>query len=155
MSTTDTITCHHGSRPHPWEPGGYCPPEPVEPAPDTERDERLRRSVERNLAEIMDSEAGKRCVSCAHVKHNDLGYCQVGQCSCTVGTSLAGTASIVLRDASILLDRQAAKIARLDAVVTAVRDLREEYFDEDGHTEPEDVWRLHRDLGRALDRGAA
>lgn len=42
-------------------------------------------------------------------------------------------------------------IQRLDAVVTAVREVREEYFDEDGHTEPEDVWRLHRDLGRALD----
>lgn len=103
------------------------------PAPDTERDERLRRRrehdellrrrVERNLADIMDSEAGRRCVSCAHLKHNDLGYCQVGQCSCTVGTSLAGTASVVLRDASALLDRQAAEVARLDSVVTAVREL--------------------------------
>lgn len=123
MSTTDT-TC------------GNC--EGIDPASclvcgprsDTERDERLRRRrehdellrrrVERNLADIMDSEAGKRCVSCAHLKHNDLGYCQVGQCSCTVGTSLAGTASVVLRDASVLLDRQAAEVARLDAVVTAL-----------------------------------
>lgn len=45
MSTTDAITCHHGlGAAHPWEPGGHCPPQPVDPAPDTEHDERLREA---------------------------------------------------------------------------------------------------------------
>lgn len=47
------------------------------------------------------------------------------------------------------------EVTRLDAVVTAVRELREQYFDEDGGIEPEDVWRLHRDLSRALDGDAS
>lgn len=47
-------------------------------------------------------------------------------------------------------DDQTDRADRLDAVVSAVRVLREEYFDAEGGIEREDVWRFHRDLGNVL-----
>lgn len=158
MSTTDAIACHHGLGPaHPWEPDRYCPPEPVAPAPDTERDERLRDIQERAAAategpweadHIDPSVWSPQIIVLGNYTAAD-GYDSPAWHDGT--TTDRDFIAAARTDVPWLL----AEVTRLDAVVTAVRGLREEYFDEDGHTEPEDVWRLHRDLGRALDGGAA
>ncbi len=54
--------------------------------------------VGRNLRHLIDGPAAKHCVVCDHVKHNELAYCQVGQCACSTGTPVGNTASVILRD---------------------------------------------------------
>lgn len=72
----------------------------------TRRDEALRdyhrKTVERRLRSLVDSPIGNRCVTCGHVKHNDLGYCQNGDCTCENGCTVAGLAGIVLRDLPLI-----------------------------------------------------
>ena len=65
--------------------------------------------LKNRLQHLIDSPIGNRCVSCGHAdgSHNSLGYCQVrsrsSECTCEVGTSIASTASIILRDLPDLL----------------------------------------------------
>lgn len=56
------------------------------------------RRIERNLQDLIDSPVANRCVVCGHVSHNELGYCQVGQCTCSTGTTVEGVARIIRRD---------------------------------------------------------
>lgn len=56
------------------------------------------RRIERCLQGLIDSPVGNRCITCGHVKHNELGYCQNGECACGDGTTVAGAASIIRRD---------------------------------------------------------
>jgi hypothetical protein len=73
--------------------------------PDAESDAGLadRRRVERAIQSLIDSPIGNRCVTCGHVKHNELGYCQNGQCICGDGTTVAGLAGIIRRDLTSVL----------------------------------------------------
>lgn len=59
---------------------------------------RLLSRVEKNLATLVNSPHANRCIECGHVRHNELGYCQVGQCICGSGTTFSGLAGIVRRD---------------------------------------------------------
>ena len=65
--------------------------------PDPTRGQAAQR-VERRLAFYDKSPIGNRCVTCGHVKHNDLGYCQNRDCDCEDGTTVAGLASMIRRD---------------------------------------------------------
>lgn len=69
-------------------------------APDATEDV-LREAVsnaDRRLDYYLESPLGGRCLTCGHVKHNDLGYCQTGQCACNDGTTVATLATIIRRD---------------------------------------------------------
>lgn len=57
-----------------------------------------RGRVARNLRFLVEGAAGKHCIACDHVRHNELAYCQVGQCPCSEGVTVASTAAIILRD---------------------------------------------------------
>lgn len=69
-----------------------------EPTPD---ETRMRRRLN-DLLNAPDG-VGNRCIECAHVKHNELGYCQTKSCSCDVGTSVTGQVSTIVRDLPALL----------------------------------------------------
>jgi hypothetical protein len=79
----------------------------------TEAEQRAERRMEKRLAEMVESPAGNRCITCGHVKHNELGYCQTGQCICGDGTTVAGQAAIIRRDLPGIL---AARSQRPEAV---------------------------------------
>lgn len=63
-----------------------------------------RRRVARCIEDLLESPIGNRCVTCGHVKHNELGYCQNGQCGCENGTTVEGIARILRRDLKAVLD---------------------------------------------------
>jgi hypothetical protein len=64
-----------------------------------------RGSVARNLRLLIEGGAGKHCVICDHVRHNDLGYCQIDGCICETGVTVAGTAQIILRNLREAVER--------------------------------------------------
>ncbi len=104
-------------------------PEPAaDPTRDTMRGANERR-IRRNLDALKDGAAARRCVSCPHLTHNDLGYCQTSSCSCSNGTTVAGTAMIIARDVDAMLAEHVAHAvasalapiqAALDDPITAV-----------------------------------
>ena len=57
-----------------------------------------RGRVARNLRLLAEGAAGKHCVVCDHVRHNELAYCQISGCVCSTGTSVNSTARAILRD---------------------------------------------------------
>ena len=54
---------------------------------------------------LKDSPIGNRCLDCGHVRHNDLGYCQIGECSCEYHNSIEGLGRLIERDLDALLTR--------------------------------------------------
>lgn len=60
--------------------------------------------IERCLTDLLESPIANRCVVCGHVKHNDLGYCQTGQCPCSSGVTVGSIAVIIRRDLPAMLD---------------------------------------------------
>lgn len=56
------------------------------------------RRIERCLSDLIDSPVANRCITCSHVRHNELGYCQIKGCACGDGTTVGDCARIVRRD---------------------------------------------------------
>ena len=48
-----------------------------------------------------------KCISCGHAasRHNELAYCQIGECSCETGTSIGSEATFIRRAIDSLAER--------------------------------------------------